>query len=113
MKRCRCCRQTWPIEFYPIARRVDVRINGRRIRHTYRRATCTACRASAVERRRKAVARTKAYRERLRAEIQHVRSVRMSITGDGCESNTLRAGARSSAITRERASLVSVEVMAR
>ena len=108
MKRCRCCRQTWPIEFYaPVGR--------------WRRSTCSACRAGCkrfreryyIRHRDEAIARTKAYRSTLRAEIERVRSARMSVPGDGCEPNTLRSDARSSAITRERASLISVEVTAR
>ncbi len=71
MKRCRCCRQSWPIEFYtPVGR--------------WRRSTCLACRAGCkrfreryyARHREEAIARTNAYRAVLRAEVAMVRAVR-------------------------------------
>jgi hypothetical protein len=113
VKRCRCCRQSWPIEFYPTAR---YRVDGTPIL----RARCLACRwHCGAARRRAAVARTAAYRARLRADVEAVRLARARATwdntgvGDGDKSNTLRADPRSEAITRGAGVVASFEVMAR
>lgn len=70
MKKCRCCRQSWPIEFYPVARR---RVDGSPIL----RASCLACRRHCgAAGRRAAVARTTAWKAQLRADVEAVRLAR-------------------------------------
>ena len=70
MKRCRCCRQSWPIEFYaPVGR--------------WRRSTCLACRTNCGEaRKRQNVARTQAYKAQIRAQVEAVRLARARATWD-------------------------------
>lgn len=70
MRRCRCCRQAWPIDCFG-----RYRYRGA-IRHRLR---CEACRLNCgAARRRRAVERTNAYRARVRAEVEAVRLARVS-----------------------------------
>jgi hypothetical protein len=71
MRRCRCCRQSWPIEFFtPVGR--------------WRRATCLACRAGCKRFRERHYAtnretmlrRSIEWRARLRADVQAIRAQR-------------------------------------
>ena len=63
MKRCRCCRQEWPIEFFAIARKDG-----------WRRATCNACRRGCRPTTR--YGKVRLYRAALRAQVEAVRMAR-------------------------------------
>lgn len=71
VRRCRCCHNIWPIEFYTATGGRDA--SGVQ----YLRATCTACRVNCGPvRRRRNVQRIAAWRARLRADVLAVRAAR-------------------------------------
>ena len=63
MKRCRCCRQSWPLEFFTVCRPDGLR-----------RSTCMACRKGCRPGSRNV--RNRAYRAHLRASVEAVRRAR-------------------------------------
>lgn len=70
MKQCRCCKNSWPLEFFRVARR---RLDGTPIR----RASCEACRLNCgAARRRRAIRITAEWQARLRADVMAVREAR-------------------------------------
>lgn len=65
MKKCRCCRQSWPLEFYPTYTMRGVE---------YRRVKCLSCRENCgAARRRRDVERTRAWKASLRADVMAMR----------------------------------------
>lgn len=72
MKRCRCCRGEWPLEFYPTYRFRGVE---------YRRQRCLACRTNCKPGSRPA--RNRAYRAHLRSQVEAVRAARTSLNETG------------------------------
>ena len=111
MKRCRCCRQTWPLDFYPTYRMRGV---------TYRRARCLACRENCgAARRRAAVIRTGLWKARLRGDVESTRLARArakgydSLVGSGDESHRMTSDSRLAATTRGSGVTSSIEVVAR
>lgn len=69
MMKCRCCRQSWPLEFYPTYTMRGVE---------YRRIQCLACRKNCPGRQRRKVAATRERRSRLRSEVRLARARRES-----------------------------------
>jgi hypothetical protein len=64
MKKCRCCRQLWPLECYEVCR-PDGLLRGK----------CKACqRNCGPARKRRAVARTRAWKAALRADVLALRT---------------------------------------
>jgi hypothetical protein len=68
MRRCRCCRQSWPIEFYTVCRSDGLR-----------RRTCMACRRNCGPARVKRMRETtRAWKARLAADVAAVRQERVA-----------------------------------